>query len=360
MRVAFLTPSNIAGGAERVLSILANAFSDRGIETYFICFDEDSKFYNLNSNIFEIYLGINSKSKRGVLKYALFYQYYRRIKEKLVSIKPDIVISFLFLTNTVGIACCKKLGIPIILSERNDPTRYSLKQKILMKIFYDKADGFVCQSKIVKNFMEKVYGIKNAVVIANPITNEQIGEPCLAKQKKIISVGRLIEQKNHTVLIKAFSKVSDMFPKYKLYIYGEGELRNKLNSLIKETGLEEKVFLPGVGKEILKNNNDAQLFILPSNYEGFPNVLIEAMCNGIPSIASDVKSGTVREIINEKNGFTFPPGDVNALANLIMISLKNLEILNSMGSNGLKLIEEYSVDRIIDKWIKYINFIISR
>ncbi|MDO5759413.1 MAG: glycosyltransferase [Bacteroidota bacterium] len=360
MKVAFLTPSNVAGGAERVLTILSNRSSEDGIETYFISFDENSDYYSLNKKVNFIHLGVDSSNKSGLSKYLLFPKYYIRLRRYLKQIRPDVVVSFLFLTNIVGTICCNELSIPIILSERNDPLFYGKKQKNIMKLIYKKSDGFVCQSKNVLKTMMLEYGVKDSVVIPNPITTKQIGVFKNIKSKRIISVGRLIEQKNHKLLIEAFKKVQESYPEYELYIFGEGELRQELEQCITRLELSGKVFMPGLENEVIKKNNDAQLFVLPSKYEGFPNVLIEAMCNGIPSIATDVPSGTVRDlIVDGENGYLFHGKNPNELGELIINALGNIEELNDIGKNGMDIIDVCSEDLVYKKWLKYIQTIKS-
>lgn len=359
MKIALLTPSNIAGGAERVLTSLANEFASVGIETYFIAFDKSTNFYKINEDVHKIYLGVEASGLKGLRKYMLFPLYYRKLKNEIKRIEPDVVISFLFITNIIGTMCCKKLCIPIILSERNDPAKYSAVQKKIMGLIYPKADGFVCQSNVIKIWVEKVYGIKNATVIVNPLNKDQVGELKANKSKEIIAVGRLIPQKNYKLLISAFADIVDEFSAYKLTIFGEGPLREELENQIRYCGLEGKAHLPGIKKDALKIHNDAELFVLSSKYEGYPNVLAEAMANGIICIASDVASGTVRQIISHgQNGYLYPVDDIEALKECIKEALnsdKKIDIIKK----ARNIYKETSIDGIAKEWQKYSEDVIS-
>ena len=158
-KIVFLLPNNVAGGAERVVTTLCNEFSKKNIEITLITFDSTSNFYNLEKKVNYIRLNLGTEKMSKLKKYLILLKYeikrYHKIKENLEKIRPDCVISFMFMTNIIGCFCCKKLGIPIILSERNDPTKYSFVKRLIMKHVYSKADGLVCQSTKIMKYSEK-------------------------------------------------------------------------------------------------------------------------------------------------------------------------------------------------------------
>lgn len=356
MKVVLLAPSNVAGGAERVLTSLANQFATKEIETWFIQFDVDSQFYSLDKSVHKIALGINAGNRKGLKKWVLFPKYFFSLRKSLKEIKPDIVISFLFLTNIVGMISCKSLSIPIILSERNDPSEYSKKIKIVMKFVYPWANGFVCQSVVVKEYLKRYYGIKNAVVIANPLNDVQVGESKKEKKDIVLAMGRFVAQKNFGFLIDAFADVAKEFPSYSLMIFGEGVLRKELEEQVKKYNLEERIKLPGTMKNAIKLNNDAKVFVLSSKFEGYPNVLAEAMANGIICIAADVASGTVRELITHgENGFIYPVDDKRKLVELLKTVMSSQVDVCRISEKATMLYEKINIEKIADEWIKYID-----
>lgn len=356
MKIIFLIPDNVAGGAERVMTSIANELAIIGHDIYLINFSGTNDFYSLNNMVHNIGLNINDAGKRGVRKYILFPKYYNALYSCLINIKPDAVISFIFMTNIVGVICCHQLKIKIFISERNDPNRYTWLQSKFMKLFYPMADGFVCQSDIVKTIVEKRYGIRNCIVIPNPLTREQVNIPATIKKNIIIAVGRLIPQKNFAMLIAAFSELEEIKNNYRLIIYGDGPLRTELERQITDLRLRDKVFLPGIKKDAIKIHNDATLFILSSDFEGYPNVLVEAMANGIPSIASDVPSGTVRELIKDgENGFIFPIRDKEKLKEKIRYSLSDKCDLKAIGNAAVEVYSRNKVSKIAIAWLNYIR-----
>lgn len=360
MKIALLIPSNIAGGAERVLTSLANQFAREEIATYFISFEKGNEFYKIDKRVHKRSLAVFSGNSKGLKKYRLFPKYYKELMSVMTKINPDIVVSFLFLTNVIGIACCNRLHIPIIISERNDPNEYSKKQRIIMKLFYPKVNGFVCQSDVINTWVRKTYRITNAVTIINPLNKHQFGEIKDIKQDKIISVGRLVPQKNYELLIDAFAVITQEYPNIDLEIYGEGFLRQKLENRIKKYGLEKKVVLPGVEKDVIKRHNDARLFVLTSKYEGYPNVVAEAIANGIICVAPDVASGTVKQIIkNGENGYLFKVDDKEELIKCMKKSLDSEVDLKKLKLNAQNIYNISSIELIASKWLNYIKEIIK-
>lgn len=362
-RICFLIPNNVAGGAERVMTSLANEISKRGIQSFFMTFDSNSSFYPLDKsvNVVRLNEGTDEYSKVGKkirLPFIEIKRYYK-MKKALKRISPDCVVSFMFMANVIGWLCCRKLHIPIILSERNDPSKYSSFKRKVMKYVYSRVNGFVCQSSKMKKYAEETYLLNNVIVIPNPISENQVTNYSGNKTKKIISMGRLIPQKNHLMLIEAFSKLPDKFNDYSLHIYGDGPLKKDLQKAIDELSLNKRVFLKGIEKDAIKKNADATLFVLSSNFEGFPNVLVEAMANGILSISSDFPSGSARDIIeNKKNGFLFEVGNDNQLLELMTYCLDNYQNLKDVELNAKKIYNKIKLSHITDKWINYINSIL--
>lgn len=359
-KIVFLLPSNVAGGAERVMISLANYMAKGSDNVTIIFLNSESNFYSINNRINQVYLDCFEKSNSILEKIKTIYNCRKELYKYLKKNETEIVISFLFITNIIAISCCRKLNIPVIISERNDPLFYGTKQKKIMKMMYKHANGIVCQSEKVKKYMEEYYKNSNAIVIENPIAENQIGELLEKKSKKIISVGRLVKQKNQRLLIEAFSDIADKYPEYHLYIYGEGNLRSELEDLIYSRKMQERIFMPGIQKEVIKNNRDAQLFVLSSDFEGYPNVLVEAMANGIPVIASDINSGTVSQLISDgKNGYLYNVGDKEGLKVCLCKALSNLERTNSFAKSNLSVKEKLSIDNIAKLWMNYINTIMK-
>ena len=172
-RVLFMIPSFVAGGAERVLVIIANALVEKRIETIIMVYDMDSEFYKLAENIKLVRLNMPEVKRGGYKKYYKMPYNVKRVRGIVEEIAPDVVISFSYITNVIALLACKKIGKKVVISERTDPIRYNKLQRLFMMLLYRKADGFVYQTKAIKARYSKKYGIKNSIVIYNPITASQ-------------------------------------------------------------------------------------------------------------------------------------------------------------------------------------------
>ncbi len=170
----------------------------------------------------------------------------------------------------------------------------------------------------------------------------------------IVTVGRLDPQKDHCTLVRAFAAAVLKHPNLTLTIYGEGKNRPNLESLIQTLGLTQKIKLPGVTSDIKTALLDADLFVFPSKYEGFPNALGEAMGVGLPVIASNC-SGNTDLICDGVNGRLFPVGDVKVLTHLILELCDDSKQLNALGQRAREVIERFSEEKVYNLWDQLID-----
>lgn len=356
-KICFVMNSMDAGGAERVVALLANSFDNRGYKVSLVVTSNKDSFYKLNEGIKYSKLNLTSEKcslfkriQTNILEIIRLVKYFRREN-------PDVVISFI--RNVPTIISAKLANKKVIISERNNPY-YDPPNKvwrILRKFFYPLADGIVFQTNNVKNYFSKRIRQKSCV-IPNPL-NENIPQLSSNPRKNIIvNVGRLAKQKDQKTLILAFNIVNKKFPDYKLIIYGEGPLREELNSLIANLGLKNNVLLYGKEKDIYNKIKDAKVFVLSSIYEGYPNALIEAMALGIPVVSTNCDFGPSEIIKNGINGFLVEVGDYQGLANKILTILENEKLSNEFSGNSYKIRQLLSIDEITNKWESYIMSVI--
>ena len=240
MKILFCIGSLKKGGAERVLTNLANYFSSK-MEVIIVTTIEDMIEYQLQKNIEVKSLANKGEKKKNIIRIKKLYEIIK--KEK-----PDIILSFLPEPSYRVLLLKKIIGdIPIIISIRNDPkAEYSnLKRKILMRILYPFADAFVFQTKEAQNYFKRSI-VNRSVIIPNPVQNKFLENGIYenSREKVIVSVGRLEKQKNQELLIDAFYDINKEIENYKLYIYGDGSLRNVLTEKIKKLGMCDRIFLP--------------------------------------------------------------------------------------------------------------------
>jgi len=342
-KIAFFLGSLARGGAERVISNLSQDYAKNGWKTN-ICLLLSYKIqYPLDTSTEVIDISGSTTSRMLRIPYWL-----KEIRHFIKIEKPDYIIAFAARINLLVILACIGLDTRIIISERNDP-RFDGRGRIvnfLTKILYPKARCLVFQTKRAQEyFSERIK--KNSCIIPNPIYVSCLASPI--KKKKIVTIGRLTQQKNQKMLIAAFSKILPVYKDYQLEIFGDGELRNELFAYSKELGIQDSVMFNGVVQNIHERISDAEIFVLSSDYEGLSNALLEAMMMGLACISTRC-AGADEYIIDGGNGLLIPVNDEKALVNAIELLLddKNLRIM--IGKNAAISVRNLEANNIYKKW----------
>ncbi|MEK3683103.1 glycosyltransferase [Paenibacillus sp. FSL R10-2736] len=351
-KIAIFIGSLARGGAERVSVLLGEYFNKKGVEVYIITLNTNFNEYQINSRIRRIILNEEEKGKWQ------WIHMVKKLKVILSELKPTAVL-------VMGVPLCMYVvpaligtKIPLLVSERNDPSNFKGRKIIglLSKSLMRLASGFIFQTEGAQNqYSKKIQ--QRSVVISNPIDINIFPEESLEyKNKKIVSVGRLVPQKNHELLINVFAKISKDYPEYSLIIYGEGRERNSLQKIIDSHNLSEKIILAGVKEDVLNQINDAELFVMSSNFEGLPNALIEAMALGIPVISTNCPSGGPASLIrHEFNGLLVPVGDKNELEKAVRLLLSDKNYAAELGRNAYNIRATLDIDVIGYHWFDFIR-----
>ncbi|PCH55669.1 MAG: group 1 glycosyl transferase [Legionellales bacterium] len=356
MHIICIISSLHSGGAERVLSELANHWVASKHRVSIITFDniDAEPFYPLDPKINLIQLVQNNSDPIN------FIMRVRRILKRIVCLRntikarnPDVILSFMDVTNINTLLAAIGLKVPVIVSERIHPA-YSFMPKlycILRIITYCFANVVVVQTKDMAAYFPKFIR-HNIKVIPNYIkSHADISDKInnTSDVRNIIAIGRLCNQKGFDLLIQAFANIADNYPYIILTIYGTGSAREQLLLLIADLGLATRVFLPGTIQDIHNALLKADLFIFPSRYEGFPNALGEAMSVGLPVIASDCV-GNVELVQDKHNGRLFPVGDIPKLASIMLELLEDPMQRIALVINAKKVVATYSRERILKLW----------
>jgi len=346
MKIMFICDTMGSGGAERVISTLSNGFVERGNTVSILMLSNEAKgsFYNLNSGVKLLNLNFQSGG---------FFKKAHAIKNFVVSERPDIVISFLSYVCIYTWWALRRTRIPYIVSERNDPhQRGKLKQYLLNKSF-KRAAGCVFQTEDAYQWYIKVARNKS-IIIYNPVKLDFLPGTCNERKQQVLYVGRFTEQKNIFTLVDAFKLFSSENPTFKLKMFGNGSLEDKLKQKVIDENLSDKVFVLPNSKTWQQDEFDSSLFLLTSNFEGMPNVLAEALCLGIPSVAVDCPIGGPKELKK-----LFPKLLLLSDSNPKNICNKMKEMLLTKNDKCL-IPNELEVDTIVDKWISFINNLLKK
>ena len=320
MKLTLISSSLNVGGAERVMSIIANYWAAKGWQITILTFDDGSEppFYALDKRIDYRPLGIANREGYNIATVMDNLRRIRILKKAIVASRPNVAISFVNTTNIMTLLACRGLKIPTIVSEHVYPSFGGLNKacQLLQNWTYRRANLITVQTHSALSFFPLAQGY-NTCVIPNPVVTpatETIESKLYTDDRHLLAIGKLIPQKGFDLLIKAFAQVSDPHPEWTLTILGEGEMRSELEDLCLQLGLQDRVYLPGIVKNIDAHLRKADIFALTSRFEGFPLSLCEAMACGVPVIAADCLSGPREIIHNGIDGLLVVPENVDALS----------------------------------------------
>lgn len=349
-----LIPRMGSGGAERVMATIANNLCVEN-DVQIVTMTDAESFYALDERVKIVGLGQKMSRKNKISK--IFSACFGGLKacislKKIVKKeKIDVLVAFLGPASFLAIAI-KIFGAKcrVVVSERCDPFVRGRLYRFFERIFFPKADAIVCQSKKVTEFFKEKHR-KKAVVIPNPIAASAIPPRFEGERRHtVVGVGRLDTQKNFAMLISAFAKLPEQFSDYTLEIYGGGSQEQKLQEQIEALGLAERAFLMGVKKNVMHYISDVALYVMSSDYEGFPNALAEAMATGLPVISTDFPTGVAKDLIGEANGLLIPVGDEAALLNAMIKMLSAQSQWGSFSLNNRELLDKLAESRIVEMW----------
>lgn len=356
MKVATIAYLHGAGGAERQILMLSNHLAEKGHEVHLVILNEFNTRYDVNDKVIQHDL---SKKEIGSLR---ILKRWKLLYDELNQIRPDVTVNYNFQSVYFEAIMPKKVCGKIVYSERGDPydKEYSGILGILRALSFKRTDGFVFQSEGARDYFKN--SVKNrSIVIHNPVSIPVGRYPTpIVREKKIVSVGRLHPQKNQKLLIDSFSEVHKSLPEYKLEIYGDGKLYDELISQIERLRIKEFANVYPSRKDIWDCIYNASLFVLTSDYEGMPNVLMEAMALGVPCISTDCRPGGARSLIEDGiNGFIVPLRDKTALAEKIIYLLNNSDKSKLLAENAMLIAKSHTPNVIFAQWENFLEKIVS-
>lgn len=356
MRIVFLISSLGSGGAERVATMLCNAWAARGDKVTLI-----STFSGKGRTFYEVAVGVELVTLADVVSSGqknirTYFQRTLMLRRLIGERNPDVIVSFLTNVNIAGIVSSAFLGIPLVICERTDPSVCpgSRIWTFLSRLLYRFSDVLVVQTDAVARKIEDVYpGLRRVVEIPNPVSDEvfAIRPRSGVCRKVLLSLGRLSQEKQTDRLIAGFQLAAKSFDEWELHIYGEGPLRSALEAQIQAAGLDARVFLMGVTSDPWGVMAGSDAFALTSRFEGFPNALLEAMGAGLPCLAFDCPSGPRELTSGGKYGLLVAPDDQDALISALTTLMGDEALRRRLGSEARKsVVKRFALRRVLDRW----------
>ncbi len=354
MKVCFFIWALRAAGAERVLSLLANEWSAKGWDVLVLTMEDgqEAPFYPLDPRIEIQALDLLKDSDSLFAGITNNVRRLRTVRRAIREAKPNVVVSFIDKANALAVLATRGLGIPIVISERTDPSRRSLGRVwgTLRDLAYPRADRIVFQSQAVLDwFPEKVRA--RGVVIPNPVPVPPAKGPAAkGPAPRILALGRLTPVKGFDVLVRAFTAISPRFPEWRLDIHGEGAERASLEALARDLGAAGRIRFPGITDTPFEELRASDLFVLSSRVEGFPNALVEAMACGLPVVCTTFGGAALDIIRDGHDGLLVPTEDPIALGQAMAKLMADPEARKRLGANALEVVDRFSTERVVGMW----------
>ena len=362
MKITILVPSLEGGGAERVVSLLAGEWAGMGHEVCIVTLvSEASDAYDVSFDVKRAVIGYVQDSNSAVGGMIANGKRVRALRRLLVAAKPDVVIGMMSSSSILARLATAGTGALTIACERIYPPTMSISWwwRVLRRLLYPRTHLVIAQTHKGAQWLAEHCPGSRVAVIANPILWPLPGTgkhgPSVQQVKEgrriILAAGRLDRQKGFDLLIGAFAKIASQFEAWDLVILGEGPDREVLEAQVSAAGLACRIRLPGFASNIRDWYQQAGLFVLSSRFEGFPNVLAEAMAHACPSVSFDCDTGPGELIKSGVNGVLVDPETgAEGLALAMEELLDDAPLRLRLGAAAQEVRERFALPLIARQW----------
>jgi glycosyltransferase involved in cell wall biosynthesis len=274
------------------------------------------------------------------------------LRARIQAASPRVVLSFLGATNIQTVLAANGLGIPVLISERNDPAMQRLEQpwQTLRTRVYPRADRITANSAGALTTLARHVPREKLRQVHNPLRVPACPPGLTRHTERVVLVARLVEQKGVDLLVDAFARVAAGLRGWHLDLVGDGPLRPALEARVRRAGLQARVTFHGHQDDPFPFLFAASVFALPSRFEGMPNAMLEAMGAGLAIIVSDASPGPLELIRDGETGLVFPSGDARALAAAIARLCAEPALRRRLGGAAQALAETMALPRVAEDW----------
>ncbi|MFN3826416.1 MAG: glycosyltransferase family 4 protein [Micavibrio sp.] len=355
-KIYFVIADMGAGGAQRVMSLIANRLAAEGdLKICVICTSPEKgpSFYAYDPKISITYIDVPSSD--GSLLSGVLVNLKRvcSLRQYLKSQKPDLIISFLTEINCITLLATIGKDIPVVISERSDPYHYPEVRlwRILRRLVYPLSNLLVCQTNRASEFF---HWLKHKAVIYNPVSINEGDEPAPYQAPYILGVGRHSEEKGFDILIEAHAIAQKRIPELTLVLLGDGPETQKLKELSSVLGTNNEIVFAGACTDVGRYYKHALAFILPSRFEGMPNALLEAMAYGCPSVVTSQFKAAPEIVDDGKSGVLLKSTDVVEMAEAICKIYEDEGYRECISINSRVAMQKFSPESVYKQWLDII------
>lgn len=345
------------GGAQRVLTTLANAWAGQGRKVTVVTYEKpgSDSFYPLSPEIDIRRLDVMADATSALQGVLANLGRIRQVRHAIRGTNPDLVVSFVDVMNVIVLLATIGMRVPVLVCERTDPSRAPLPAAWhgARRCCYRRARGVLVQTESIADIFRPWLGDRVAV-IPNPVQvageRHAEAESSPTQTRSVVAAGRLSEEKRFDLLLRAFGAVAPRFPDWTLTIHGDGPLRAALEAQRDALDLTDKVFFPGLTTRMAEIYGNADIFVLSSRFEGFPNALCEAMAYGVSVVATDCSSAIPEIITHNTDGLIVPSGDAAPLAQALGDLMTDEAMRTRLGENAKSIRQRYSLEVVLAMW----------
>lgn len=348
LRICLVGGGLMGGGQERSLTNLANYFDAIGYDIIILNLFRTEQFYPLNRSVVIRWPELDRNRNNRVIYALRIIPYIRNCIRKF---KPDVIISFGEWFNPFVVLSTRLIDVPVYLYDLMGPMmKLDPLIQLSRRFLYRFADGVIVQTTKAGEIVHALTGVRRIKVIPNPLN--PVNTEVRVRVKKIISLGRLSEEKGHVHLIRAFSRLHLI--DWSLEIVGDGPEMLHLQNETEKLQISDRVKFHGQLKDFASLLGESEIFVLPSLHEGFPNALLEAMSVPLACISSDCVAGPGEIIQPGVNGLLVKPGDETELAEAIELLILNPDLRRNLAQEAYKVREKYNFDTIAREFLSFI------
>ena len=351
--IAFVLPGLGAGGSEHIVSLLCNHFAALGWTVRLIVFEDEATpaYYSHHPAVRIVRLGLKSRRRPTPAAAMTMFKRRQRLQAALEEAAPDLVISFLTRTNILSVLSARRIGVPVIVSERNNPELQTVGSvwSRLRQWTYPQSAGLVTMTQGAMDHFARTMAVRGWV-IPNPAPPPAAAMPRISDGRTIGAVGRLVPQKGFDRLIDAFARVATDIPEWRLVIWGEGPDRAALEAQRDRLGLSGRVTLPGITRQPGEWIAQSDMFVLSSRFEGWGIVVGEAMAGGLPVISFDCPWGPAEMIEQGRSGILVRNGDVPALGDAMAALCRDPDRRQALSNAAKARMTLFDMDHILASW----------
>ena len=354
MRVTLVISSLSGGGAARVMSIMASYWATKGWRVTLVTFDHRRVVpaYPLHVDVVHCPLAMLKKSSRMVCRVGNSLRRLWVLRRTVARSAPHVVISFLDVMNVRTLLATFALGYPVIVSERTIPSLHTIGilWNAMRRWCYPHANRVIVQTR------GALLGLsarrrRNVCVIPNPVVPpESVQSRTNRRAQTIIGMGRLSREKGFDMLLLAFAQLAPKHPNWSLVIWGEGPLLDRLEKLRDDLELRQRASFCGRTSRPFDEMQRGALFVLSSRYEGFPNVLCEAMASGLPAVSFECPWGPAEIIRDGVDGVLVPHDDVDTLAQVMDRLMGDQSERERLAKRAREVVVRFGLESVMGLW----------